>query len=133
MGGRCLAVPDGWYALERDDSSVWRWTSGRGALVVTVPATTSLQVQGEITSIRVPNSVEVVANGKRERTLPITQGGWAPIEFTLEVAPGTMIIEFVSDNLPTVIPTDSRPLAIAVRNLTMTLGEGGGTCDAGWR
>lgn len=133
VGGRCLAVPQGWYAPERDGSSAWRWTSARGALAVTVPATTSLQARGEVRSIQVPNSVEVLAKGQRLTTLPITQEGWAPFEFSLEVGPDTMIIEFVSHNPATVIATDSRPLAIAVKDLTLTLGEGGGPCDVDWR
>ncbi|MGC8947342.1 MAG: hypothetical protein ACP5N6_14430, partial [Anaerolineae bacterium] len=130
LGKTCLAFPEGWYGLEQSDQVWWRWTDGRGRIKVIISEDTGVLLSGGVFSIRYPNRVDILLNNERVETLSLDQstGDFRPFDLSLPLRAGINVIEFVSHNPAITIPTDSRPLAIAVRNLRLQT-EGGQTCE----
>jgi hypothetical protein len=87
-------------------------------------------MHGEISTIRRPNAVDVLVNGARVATW---QTSWdqfnAFIPVRLHLKMGENRIIFVSHNPATRIPTDSRPLALAVSNLRAASANGAAVCE----
>ena len=125
-----FTLSTGWHGLERSGSDWWRWTDGRGQVRVVVGKDTSTRLKGEILSASHPNKMDILVNGEKATSLDIAWPEWAfkpfePLSFHLKA--GENLIEFVSHNPPIHTPTDSRPLAIAVKNLGLTT-DGGTIC-----
>jgi hypothetical protein len=77
-----------------------------------------MRIRGEIYSIRSPNQVDVLVNGERVATLEVSWELFKAFEpLTLHLEMGQNRLEFVSHKPAVYIPSDSRPLAFAVRNL----------------
>jgi hypothetical protein len=87
-------------------------------------------MHGEIYSIRSPNTVEVLVNGGTVATWQITGDRFRAFEpVTLRLKQGENRIIFVSHNPAMRTPTDSRPLAMALRNLRATSANGAAVCE----
>jgi hypothetical protein len=123
-----LTFSTGWHELEQSGQDWWRWTDGRGRVRVFVEQDTDAVISGELQSIQRPNKVDILVNGERLATLDITWDGFgAPAgSLPLHLKAGENIIEFVSHNPAITTATDSRSLAIAVKNLSLTIGADGG-------
>jgi hypothetical protein len=119
----------GWYGIERAGADWHRWTGGRARMRVLVARDTDAILRGELVSIQQPNEVDLLLNGKPTATVGITQAGWQPFgPIPLALGHGENSIEFVSRNPPVQIPTDTRWLAIALGNPTLTLDAGATIC-----
>jgi hypothetical protein len=87
-------------------------------------------IRGDIYSIRSPNTVDVLVNGEKVAMWDISWdlfGAFEPVTLHLEM--GQNRIEFVSHNPAVFIPSDSRPLAFAVRNLRADGPNGTALCE----
>ncbi len=119
-----FALDRGWYDLEQGDSDWWRWTDHGGRIAVFASQDGVLYLEGEIVSVRFPNTVDVLVSGKKESTVDITWAGFKSFPpLALRLIGGENTIEFVSHNPAITIPTDNRPLAIAVKNLSLTTSD----------
>jgi hypothetical protein len=87
-------------------------------------------MRGEISSIRGPNTVDVLVNGEKVATWQISWDRFKAFEpVILHLKRGENGIVFVSHNPATHISTDSRPLALAVSNLRMASTNGAAVCE----
>jgi hypothetical protein len=122
-------LTQGWYGIERSGSDWHRWTRGRAGIRVLLDADANAILRGDLVSIQQPNAVDILLNGKPAATLVIARAGWQPFgPVHLAIAQGTNWIEFVSRNPPIQIPTDTRWLAIALMNPSLTLDDGVTIC-----
>jgi GDSL-like Lipase/Acylhydrolase len=128
---RCtLSFADGWHAEEHNGLAWWRWTEGRGEIRGVTSEDIDMQMYGEISSIQRPNTVDVLVNGEKVATWQISWDLFKPFEpVILHLKRGENRIVFVSHNPATRIPTDSRPLALAVSNLRATSANGAAVCN----
>jgi GDSL-like Lipase/Acylhydrolase len=125
-----LTFTAGWHEWEHNGSEWWRWTDGRGEIRVITPEDSDLVMQGEIQSIQRPNIVDIFVNEKKVATWEITWDFFKPFEpLALRLQMGENRIGFVSHNRALRIPNDSRPLALAVRNLRTARANGEATCE----
>jgi GDSL-like Lipase/Acylhydrolase len=128
---RCmLSFADGWHAWEHNKSAWWRWTDGRGEIRVVTSVDSDMLMHGEISSIRRPNTVDVLVNGDKVATWQISWDRFKAFEpVMLHLKRGENRIVFVSHNPAMRIPTDSRPLALAVSNLRAAGANGAAVCE----
>ena len=123
---RTLILAEGWHGTERDAAGWWRWSGGSGDVCVFVDEDMDAVIQGELGSLEQPNRVDVVVNGEQDSSIEITWEGFKPFRpLRLRLRAGENIIRIVSRNPAVTIPTDRRPLAFAVKNVSMTAGNGG--------
>jgi hypothetical protein len=88
-------------------------------------------MQGELHSVQKPNQVDILLNGEKLIALDVTWSGFGGPSgsLPLRLKAGENIIEFVSHNPAITTSTDSRPLAIAVKDLDLRVGpEGAEAC-----
>jgi hypothetical protein len=117
------ALTSGWYPVEHSGQDWLCWTDGRGQLSVVVSNNLVAQLSGQISSAQRPNDVDVVVNGTKAASLRVDWTGWEfrdfqPVDLPLKAGENT--VEFVSHNPPIKIETDTRALAVAIRNLSLT-------------
>jgi hypothetical protein len=127
-----LTFSTGWYGLEGSGQDWWRWTDGRGQVRVLVEKDTDAVIRGGLCSIQQPNEVDILLNGEKLITLDITWDGFGGLSepLPLHLEAGENVLEFVSHNPAITTPTDGRPLAIAVKNLSLTIGaDDATTCE----
>jgi lysophospholipase L1-like esterase len=121
LAPRCaLTFGAGWHEWEwgQNGHDWWRWTDGTGKIQVMMVERGDMRIHGEIYSIRSPNQVDVLVNGERVATLEVSWELFKAFEpLTLHLEMGQNRLEFVSHKPAVYIPSDSRPLAFAVRNL----------------
>lgn len=118
-------VLSGWHALERSGVDWWCWTSRRGKIRVFVPQAAESVLSGELYAIQQPNTVEIYVNGRKSAALKLMANEFAPFELvTVGLRAGENILEFFSRNPPVTQSHDKRPLALAVKNLRLTLNSG---------
>jgi lysophospholipase L1-like esterase len=118
--GCTLRFLAGWHDWEWGQSGHdwWRWTEGHGAIQIMTGDGGDILMRGELYSIRSPNTVDVFVNGKKAVTWDISWDRFRPLEpVMLHLERGQNRVEFVSHNPAMYIASDSRPLAVAVRNL----------------
>ena len=125
----CVTEFAGWYGTERDSGGWWRWSSGKGSIRIAASGELQISLTGGITTVPDPNTARVVLNGQEVARLEL--GGQkttllAPI--TLNLHHGINDLQFLSEQPPVTVPNDSRPLAIAVRNLALR-SKDGHTCE----
>jgi hypothetical protein len=85
-------------------------------------------MRGELWSIQQPNKVDILLNGQRLVTLDVTWNLFKPFRsIPLRLKANENTIEFVSHRPAIQIPTDRRPLAVAVKNLSVTDSADGAT------
>jgi GDSL-like Lipase/Acylhydrolase len=125
-----LTFTAGWHGWEHNGSEWWRWTDGRGEIRVMTAEDSDLVMQGEIQSVQRPNIVDIFVNEKKVATWDITWDFFKPFEpLALRLQTGENRLGFVSHNRALRIPNDSRPLALAVRNLRAARANGEATCE----
>jgi 4-amino-4-deoxy-L-arabinose transferase-like glycosyltransferase len=125
-----FSFADGWHGLEQDGSGWWHWTDSKGQILVSAKQEGILVLRGEMFSIKQPNDVDFLVNDVKQLSLTLTQDQFSSIEpISLPLKAGETVIEFVSHNPAITIPTDTRSLAIAVKNLLLTMNNGAITCE----
>jgi hypothetical protein len=113
----------GWHAVEHNGPDWLCWTDGRGRLSLRMGKDSTVTLSGEILSGRRPNNVDLVVNGEKVRTFAIDWTEWAFRPFDhqlLKLKAGLNVIEFVSEKPALVQQSDPRPLAVAIKNVTIT-------------
>ncbi len=119
-----FVLTKGWYAVERADQDWWCWTSGRGQIDIFAKTAGKATVSTALYSIHQPNRVEVVVNGHSQGHIDVTWDGFQAVRFELELNPGGNTLELVGGLPGVTLPTDSRLLAIGVKNLTIKVSDG---------
>lgn len=131
------SLSPGWYGVERGwYADWWRWSDGRGRVRAFVERDVQVSMRGELRTLRQPNDVEIVLNGARLGQARLDVGlDLAPDRYTpfgpllLSLSAGENVIEILSANPAAPVPNDSRPLAIAVKNLDLAPQEAGLSCE----
>jgi hypothetical protein len=122
----CWAEFSGWYGRETDTSgNWWRWSSGTAGMQVIASRDLDTFLEGRLSSIQQPNNVRLILNGREAARLQI--GLPQVVELmgiALHLKQGINNLQFASDNAGIRIPSDSRLLAISVRNLKITTRTG---------
>jgi hypothetical protein len=123
-----FAMAAGWHDPETTDPLWWRWSDGSGRLWVFAERAMEVAMDGELGSTRHPDRVDVLLNGRVERTLDVTSAearSLGPIPLRLNA--GGNVVEFRSRNPAVRVADDPRRRSIAVHHLSIT---GGGTAPA---
>lgn len=114
----------GWHPAERSGDDWLCWTSGSGEARIVVDEAGMGEISGELYSILSPNTVSILVNGATQATLDVRWTffkSFGPVRLAL--AAGENIIEFTSRNTAIRVDNDARPLAVAVKNLRLKLGN----------
>lgn len=113
-----LVFKSGWHQAEINGLDWVRWSAGRSEIVVIADVAKDALLWSELYSLQIPNEVQINVNGQPISKLEVAWEGFAPFgPIKLRLRPGENHIEIISRNLPLTTPTDSRPLAVAVKNL----------------
>jgi hypothetical protein len=106
----------------------WRWSAGTGEVHIVAAQPIDISLDGMVSSIEPPNTVDVLLNGTQQAQIATPSKERAPLKIaSLHLNQGENVLTFVSKNKGIKIPTDSRILAIAIGNL-QTHALSGGTC-----
>mgnify|MGYP004700984689 CR=1 FL=1 len=122
--GLAVVFGAGWHGREQYDHDWIRWSSGRGEIVITMPHDGALELRGEFACIRRPDTVSLRLDGKTvaEWATSAEEFAFRPFDpVHVRVGAGRHVVEIVNANPPIVQRHDSRPLAIAVRNLEVSI------------
>ena len=115
-----ITFKSGWHQEEINGLDWVRWSTGRGEMWVVTDTETNVALWGELYSLQSPNVIQIIVNGQWITNLDVTWDGFAPLRpIKFHLNPGKNNLEIVSRNLALATPADSRPLAVAVRNLFM--------------
>ncbi|HTS51215.1 MAG TPA: hypothetical protein VMH05_24880 [Bryobacteraceae bacterium] len=117
--GGCSATFDkGWYGQERAGADWWRWSSGTGEIHVSVREDSDIRMDGLLASAQPPNRVNIVLDGESQAQILTPDSAPSQIQgLALHLAKGEHVIQFLSRNAGKTFPTDTRSLAISLRNL----------------
>jgi hypothetical protein len=128
---RCtLSFASGWHIWEHKGTDWWRGTDGRGEIRVVTSEDSDMLMHGELSAIGRPNTVDVLVNGEKVVTWHISWDRFKAFEpVMLHLKRGENGLVFVSHDRAPHIPTDSRPLALAVSNLRMASTNGVAGCE----
>jgi hypothetical protein len=131
-GEPCYAVfTAGWYSVERSGAGWIRWMAGSGDILVVVPTAGSVTFGGEIISTVRPNELTVRVNGAARTKWRLKSSGFGsgPIPIgTIPLEAGLNLLSFESGTQPVTLPTDARPLAAALKNVTIQRSPEGHPC-----
>ncbi|MEZ5363586.1 MAG: hypothetical protein R2748_14905 [Bryobacterales bacterium] len=111
----------GWHALEADGQGWLRWSAGKGEILLDAGTALDAVLEGEWMSIVRPNKVRVELNGEAVVTLEAKEGdGFQPWpEVRLRLREGRNTLRFASQRKAIKSTRDPRPLAVALKNLTV--------------
>lgn len=119
-----------WWDLEGTQRDWWRWTGGSGGLRVVLPEPAELAVAGRLRSIRQPNRIQVLLNGKPTAEINVD---WEGMDDFLAAVPeaqaGENVVEFRSDNAGIRVENDNRVLAFALSNVEINVAGSGTPCE----
>lgn|GEM_PF-1252286 len=116
-----LYLGSGWYPLERDKSSLWRWSSGSSKVYATSVATEEVEVQVRVRSFEVSRRLEFSLNGVPVYTSQVPVGEPINLSFKVMLSPGrnTLSLESGSgEQASTYLSNDSRRLTFAVNSIS---------------
>ncbi len=119
-------LTEGWHGYEVDGPNWLRWSAGRGKVKVSLVKAATATMTGAIISMHGADQVDILVNGEKVRTWDLTRDKWEVKSFEplqLALKKGDNLVEFVSQKGPVTTPTDPRPLAIAIKNLGLTVGN----------
>lgn len=118
--GCSLMLTSGWYRTERRGANWWRWSGGSGNIQVLVEKPVEARLIGKLESMSEGNKVDIIVNGTQQARIEVDWDGMQAFEpLSISLQPGQNSIEFASQNPAVTIATDTRPLAIAVGNLSL--------------
>ncbi|MDP9471165.1 MAG: DUF2723 domain-containing protein [Chloroflexota bacterium] len=119
----------GWHDPETTDPLWRRWSDGPGQVRVFAERDMEVSMGGWLGSSRHPDRVEIIVNGRVERTVDVTSAevrSLGPIPLQLNA--GENVVEFRSHNPAIRVPNAPRRLAVVVHQLSIT-SEGTAPCD----
>jgi hypothetical protein len=121
-------LTEGWHEYEYEvEGPNWlRWSAGRGKVKVSLVKAATATMTGAIISMHGADQVDILVNGKRVTTLNLTRDKFEfkslePLQLALKK--GDNLVEFMSQKGPVTAPPDPRPLAMAIKNLRLTVGN----------
>ena len=119
-------LTEGWHGYEVEEPNWLRWSAGRSKVKVSLVKESTATMTGAIISIHAADQVDILVNGEKVRTWNLIRDKWEfksfePLQLALKK--GENIVEFVSQKGPVTNPTDPRQLAIAIKNLRLTVGK----------
>ena len=124
-GSGCLVrFGGGWYPREGDASDWWYWSAEKGSLEVFSTEATTATLRSEFMSQPMPNIVQFLVNGLHEKAWQVGP----QLEIELQLDSGQNTIELVSRELAREVPNDPRPLAIGLRNVSLSISGSGTKC-----
>jgi hypothetical protein len=111
----------GWYPVERDDYDWWRWTSQPSQIIFFSRPKSKLNLNFEMCSAIIPNTVNITLNGRNIQTITLNQASYSHFSLILDnVIAGENVVEFISRNPGIKIPNDDRLLSIAIKNVALS-------------
>ncbi len=114
----------GWHPVEWQGADWLRWNAGRAELRIVARSTREALLRGALYSIQQPNRLDIIVNGNLGTSLDIDWDSFRSFPpIRLELTEGENVIAFVSRNSAITLPTDNRLLAVAVKNLSLTMGN----------
>lgn len=120
----------GWFDRERSVDSWWAWSSGSGIIVVNTDRADNWLMEAQVFSAVHPNDVTFVLNGRQVGRQVVDWPGFRPLQpAEIPLDAGRNTLQVISSAPPRLIGTDTRPLAVAVRNFTLTRQTGRVTCE----
>jgi SAM-dependent methyltransferase len=119
-----FALTRGWHAVERSGTDWLCWTSGRGQIDIFFSETGKAIVQADLYSIQCPNRINVIVNRQHQPDVFVDWDGFKHVSFQIELGRGRNTLELTSSHSGVTLSSDSRPLAIAIKNLTVTSSDG---------
>jgi hypothetical protein len=124
-----LAFVSGWYGREQESLAWWRWTDGRGEIRLSTAQDNTMVMRGEISSVQRLGKADILVNGEKIGTWEITRGAFKPFEpLPLHLKAGDNTLVFASHDPAIHIPTDSRSLSLAVKDLLIASADGATVC-----
>jgi hypothetical protein len=125
------SVSPGWYGVEQGwYADWWRWSAGQGQVRIFAQRELPVTMHGELRSLRQPNRTEIRLNGEPLATQNLDVDAFVPMPpLSLMLRPGENVIEILSGTPALHVPNDSRPLALAVKNLEFSSQEPGLMCE----
>ena len=112
----------GWHHREDNGVHSFRWTKRRSRLKITVPREMKLTMTTDLASAIIPNSIDVVLNGKSVANWLIEGEGpmFRPVpSLVLELRAGRNLLEFVSGQPAVSGTSDPRKLALAFQDVRL--------------
>jgi len=119
-------LTEGWHGYEVEEPNWHRWSAGRGKVKVSLVEKATATMTGAIVSIHDADQVDILVNGEKVKTWNLTRDkfefkSFEPLQLALNK--GDNLVEFISQKGPVTAPADPRPLAIAIKNLGLTVGN----------
>jgi hypothetical protein len=124
--GCWYSLSPGWYGVETGwYADWWRWSNGQGRVRVFAAEATDVTLRGDVRSVPQPNWVEIRVNGEARGSVRLAGADFqplSPLAFSLQA--GENLIEILSARPGQPVPNDSRPFAIAIKDLTIVPAQG---------
>ncbi len=111
---------NGFYGLESDGVTKWRWCASQGVLVIDNPTTESksVDIQFDLMSARTEDVTISIQSPYFEAEIAASPSGTL-VSRTLTLPPGSHAFSFSTTAPPIVAPLDARQLVFQVRNFQM--------------
>ncbi len=133
------AVPDlpgckasllkGWHSREANANGWWRWSEGVPTLMVVTTQDANLTWKGEFLSIKWPQKLDILVNGKLVSTWDAKQA----IDISFPLRSGENLIQLKAQTPGVQSGLDPRVLSFGLKNLTLSLGNKvEAACDLEW-
>jgi hypothetical protein len=110
---------DEWYPVERNNNDYWSWAGGNGVIEVTNPQAVSLVVRLRFAlTVATPRTVWLQLNGSQLWSTELDDHSSLQVTLNeLVLPPGKSKLVFVTDQPPSKLGSDPRPLAFRLQNL----------------
>lgn len=134
IAGPCgLTFVSGWHAREQSEDGWLRWSSGEGIVRARARQPLDLVLSGQALSLARPNVIDVVVEGQETTNLRIDDPAWRfhtlPAVRVHVDSDHPATITFQSLAAPAQIATDSRLLAMAIKNLSLGSADSAVSCE----
>ncbi len=119
----------GWHSREANASGWWRWSEGLPTLMVVTTQDGDLKWKGEFLSIKWPQKVDMLVNGKQV----FTWDAKPAIDISLPLHAGENLIQLKAQTPGIQSGLDPRVLSFGLKNLTLSAGNKvQAACDLEW-
>ncbi len=114
-----IEYADEWYPVERNNNDYWCWAGGNGVIVVTNPQPVPLVVRLRFAlNVATPRTVWLQLNGSQLWSTELDDHSSLNVTLNeLVLPPGPSKLVFVTDEPPSRLGSDPRPLAFRLQNL----------------
>jgi len=114
-----IEYADEWYPVERNNNDYWCWAGGNGVIMVSNPQPVPLVVRLRFTlTVATPRTVWLQLNGSQLWSTELDDHSSLQVALNeLVLPPGRSNLVFVTDEPPSKLGSDPRPLAFRLQNL----------------